>query len=60
MNANPALQISLARQISMTNSISHAEGICICTDTSAILLQFILLDLPVSERPDYGVMLDAV
>ncbi len=38
-----ALQISIPRQNSMTDSICHAELICIAIATSTILLQFILL-----------------
>ncbi len=41
-NRSHALQISIPRQNSMTNSIRHAELICIAIATSTILLQFIV------------------
>ncbi|CAD7953649.1 unnamed protein product [Amoebophrya sp. A120] len=38
-NASLALQILFPRQLCITNFISHAEEVCICIYTSAILLQ---------------------
>ncbi len=49
---NHALQILIPRQNSMTNSICHAELICIALSTSAILLQFIQFFV-VQEQPGH-------